>query len=189
MRKKSLLVFVAMSLLVFSVLLYAKGTQRSKRLAGYGVVVVEPFTVEQNAATEEFPKGQEMLLQQSAVARLQKKGVFEEILDGTDNSAKEVIQARMAEGKKCLLLSGTVIQYDKGSRAGRWLVGFGAGATKVKVRFVFHDAETGEELLQTDRRGKFYGTFSIFGGGKGHAVSEAAGDVVDGLIKVVKKNR
>jgi hypothetical protein len=79
--------------------------------------------------------------------------------------------------------------YDKGSRAGRWLVGFGAGATKVKVRFVFRDAQTGAELFRTDRQGKFYGTVSLVGGGKGQAVSEAAGDVVDGLIKDIRKNR
>ncbi len=65
----------------------------------------------------------------------------------------------------------------------------GAGATKVKVRFILRDAETGEELFRTDRQGKFYGTISLVGGGKEHAVSEAAGDVVDGLIKDIQKNR
>ena len=75
----------------------------------------------------------------------------------------------------------------KGSRAVRRRAGFGASATKIKVRFVLRDGETGEELFRIDRQGRFYGTLSVVGGGKGHAVQEAAGEVVDGLVKRIRK--
>jgi hypothetical protein len=86
-------------------------------------------------------------------------------------------------------LSSEVIQYKKGSRAKRYLVGFGAGATKVKVRFTFRKAATNEELLRTEREGSFAGVFSFVGGGKAEATEEAVGDVLDGLIKDILKNR
>jgi len=161
-----------------------------KPLTGYSVLVVDKFTVEKNGATEHFPKGQELLLQQGSVERLKEKKTFAEIIDASEPPAAEAPPPPVqGEAKRRLVLSGTVIAFDKGSRASRWLVGFGAGATKVKVRFIFSDAETGVEVFRTDRQGKFYGTFSVVGGDKSHAVSEAAGDVVDGLIKDIAKNR
>ena len=75
----------------------------------------------------------------------------------------------------------------EGSNPRQLTAGFGAGATKVKVRFVLRDGETGEELFPIDRQGKFYRTLSVVGVGKGHAVQEAVGDVVDGLIKRIRK--
>ena len=192
---------------VFLVLLLASGIELTygtpkeaakKPLAGYNLVVVEKFIIDKNPSTEEFPKGQEMVIQSDTVGRLRKLKLFEEVIDATEAPAPEAtnpaapqaeVKAVTAPAKRRVLLGGSVITYDKGSRAGRWLVGFGAGATKVKVRFIFRDAETGAEVFRTDRQGKFYGTISLVGGGKEHAVSEAAGDVVDGLIRDIQKNR
>ncbi len=168
----------------------ASAKRPAKRtLAGYTVLQVENFQVEENSATEGFPRGMHATLQENTVLRLRKEKLFGRILDAAEpDSTQADGNPESPEPEKRLVLSSTVIKYTKGSRAGRWLVGFGAGATKVKVRFVFRDASTGEELFRTDRQGKFYGTFSVIGGGKGHAVSEASGDVVDGLIRQIRKN-
>lgn len=157
-------------------------SKSGKALTGYQIIVVEKATVEDNPKTKEFPGGHEVVMQKSIVANLLEKKTFDKVIDGAEASAPTT------DGK-ALTLSTQVIEFDKGSRAARWAVGFGAGATKVKVRFVLKDAANGQELLKTERQGKFYGTFSFVGGSKEHAVSEAAGDVVDGLIKEINKNR
>lgn len=174
----------------------------SKPLASYQVVVVEKFTVEPTDATVGFPRGNEAQVQGEVVDRLREKRLFEQVIDATETEAVEATakteaapsapaeaSASSAPVRQEVRLSGTVILYTKGSRAKRYLVGFGAGAAKLKVRFIFRDAATGQEVFRTERQGKFYGTISFVGGGKGEATSEAAGDVVDGLIKDIKKNR
>lgn len=45
-------------------------------LAGYAILQVEPFTVEQSAATKEFPAGEELGLQIGTVAGISAKGIF-----------------------------------------------------------------------------------------------------------------
>src|SRR6185436_2628987 len=109
-------------------------------------------------------------LQKSTIANLLKKKVFEQVVDAAEMASTEA--AKPAEGQK-LTLALTVIKFDKGNRAARYMVGFGAGATKIKVRFVFTDAASGKEVFRTDREGKFFGTISFVGGSKEHAVTEA----------------
>jgi hypothetical protein len=183
-RSAKLLSLIAVALL--SIVAFAQEQKPGKSLAGYKAVMIEKVTVEKNAATEEFPVGYDAVLQKSAVANLLKKRTFEQVIDAAETASAEA--AKPAEGQK-LTLAMTVIKFDKGNRAARYMVGFGAGATKIKVRFVFCDAATGKELFRSDREGKFYGAISLVGGSKEHAVTEAAGDVIDGLIKDVNKNR
>jgi len=156
-----------------------------KPLAGYRLLVVEKFTVEKNAATKDLPAGSDAELQKSVVARLREKKIFDEVIDGAENPAAAVA----AKEAQRLLLSGTVIAHGKGSRLKRRLIGFGAGATKVKVRFLFRDAATSRELFRTDRQGTFYGMLIRIGGNKQSPIAEAENDVVDGLIKDVLKHR
>lgn len=156
-----------------------------KPLAGYRSVTVEEFTVEQGAATKDFPKDYQAELRKSAVARLREKQVFDEVSEAADGAATGTVD----QAGRRLLLSGTVIDYDKGSGVKRHLIGYGAGAMKVKVRFVFRDAATGQEVFHTVRQGKYYGFLIRVPGDKDHPISEASGDVIDGLIKDVVKNR
>ena len=170
----------------------SKEKKAGKVLAGYNAVVVEKFSVDPSARTADFPRGQEVGIQQNVVERLNKQKVFEEVKDGLEAGAAPPVAADLtanAPAKRAVILSGTVIEYDKGSREARWFVGMGAGATKVKVRFVFRDAQTGAELLRTDRQGQFYGWIAFVGGSKEQATGEAAGDVVDRLMDDIKKNR
>jgi hypothetical protein len=88
-----------------------------------------------------------------------------------------------------LLLVLGIVGFNKGNRAARYIVGFGAGATKIKVRLVFRDAESQQELLSVDREGKFSGMFTLVGGSGTQAMSDVANDVIDGLIKEINKNR
>ena len=165
-------------------------------LAGYNVIVVEEFDIEQTQKTLRFSPRMLNGIRSEVIDRLQGERLFEEVIDATPVATSSVDsgsgsqagnEATPGEGR--LLLSGTVFSFKKGSRAKRALIGFGSGASVVRVRFIFRDGETGTELLRTERKGKFSGWISFAGGQSKEAMAEAAGDVVDGLIKVIKKNR
>jgi hypothetical protein len=160
------------------------GQNNKKPLAGYTAIVVEKFTVEHGKETVGFPEGEEAVLQKSAISRFRQKQTFPEIIDGSETAAS----TESANGKR-VTLSGTIVGFEKGNRAKRYLVGFGAGATKIKVRLVFRDAESKQELLSVDREGKFTGMFNLVGGSGTQAMSDVANDVIDGLIKEINKNR
>ena len=145
----------------------------------YNTVVVEKFETGTLAEKEKFPAGYTGILQKTAVAKLQK--LFDKVIDGAEQPATP--PAATPEIKGRLLLSGSVIGYDKGSRTARWMVGMGAGSSKVKVRFIFRDAETGQEVWRTDQQGTFVGTVTVGGGSEDKAVSESSRKVVEGLVK------
>jgi Domain of unknown function (DUF4410) len=189
----------------------------AKKLAGYTGIVVEKFTVDQNPATEDFPKGLDVLMQGRAVEKLREQKLFEQVVDGaavpadkspaskpapspetaappaqpsvTGAAAEAPKPAASAGNERRLILSGTVLIFDKGSRAARYWVGFGAGQAKMKVRFTFRDAQTGTEVMRFDQQGTFKGAFSAFGGGQDEALVKAASGVVKGLISEIIKNR
>lgn len=154
-----------------------------KPLTGYTVLVLEDLTVEKGEKTKDFDEVWLPLLHKGMMRQLEKKKAFTQIVDGAAAPA-----GAAAEGKR-VILSNTVVEYDKGSRAARFMVGMGAGAAKMRILFVFKDAETGKELFRTEREGKYAGWLSGTGGTKEEAVIESAGDVVDRLLDDVKKQR
>lgn len=78
-------------------------------------------------------------------------------------------------------LNGTITQYKPGSRAKRYLVGFGAGATKVVAHVTFTDAATGNLLFEKDVDGTVW--IGVFGGDSSGATRGLAKEVG----KVTKK--
>jgi len=78
-------------------------------------------------------------------------------------------------------LNGTITQYKPGSRAKRYLVGFGAGATKVVAHITFTDAVTGSLLFEKDVDGTVW--IGVFGGDSSGATRGLAKEVG----KVTKK--
>jgi hypothetical protein len=53
-------------------------------------------------------------------------------------------------------LIGTVTEFNKGNRAVRYMVGFGAGKTKVKAHVKFIDSASGHIVLEKDVDGKVW---------------------------------
>lgn len=78
-------------------------------------------------------------------------------------------------------LTGTITKYKAGSRAKRYLIGFGAGATKVNAHLKFVDAATGDVLFEKDVDGKVW--IGLFGGDSSGATRGLAKEVA----KVTKK--
>ena len=67
-----------------------------------------------------------------------------------------------------LLLDGTVISFEKGSRAKRYFIGFGAGKAYCTIQSVFADKKTGEQILKLNFDGEL--SMSVFGGSAEEAV-------------------
>ena len=78
-------------------------------------------------------------------------------------------------------LSGTITKYKPGSRAKRYFIGFGAGATKVTAHIKFVDTATGNVVLEKDVNGKVW--IGFFGGESSGATRGLAKEVA----KVAKK--
>jgi len=78
-------------------------------------------------------------------------------------------------------LSGTITKYKAGSRAKRYFIGLGAGATKVTAHIKFVDAATGNVLLEKDTNGTVW--IGFFGGES----SGATRGLARAVSKVTKK--
>lgn len=167
------------ALLLLLVLLVALATyaQSAKPLAGYDVVVVQKIEVGSLAANSGYPAGYDGILQKTIYSKLATSKLFSSVIDATDSAA-----APPADKKK-VHLSGTIIGYDKGSRTARWMVGMGAGKSRVKVRFVCIDPSTNQELWRSDEEGTFSGTFEIGGGNESKAATESTRKVAENLVK------
>jgi hypothetical protein len=72
-----------------------------------------------------------------------------------------------------LVMQGTVISYEEGSRAKRYFIGLGSGKAYCTIQVKFLDKASGEELARTNFDGELMG--GIFGG--------SAEEAVDGTVK------
>ena len=74
-----------------------------------------------------------------------------------------------------LKITGTVVKFKAGSRAKRYLVGFGAGKSKVIANVQYIDNASGKVLAEHTSDGDVF--MGVFGGDSGGAKSELAKDV------------
>jgi uncharacterized protein DUF4410 len=186
---------LAALLLASSVGLRSMPTEAKEKLAklltGYTAIHVEKFAVGTLSTKEGFPADYEKVMQRLAVEKLAASRLFEKVIDGSEASAASSSDAPgpAEERGHAIMLSATVIGYDPGSRATRFWVGMGAGAAKVKVRFIFRDAQSNKEILRSDLQGKYSGTWNPGGGSNEKATRVSEEKVVEELIKEIQKNR
>lgn len=76
-----------------------------------------------------------------------------------------------------LVLNGVVVSFEKGSRAKRYFIGFGAGKAYCTIQATFTNKKNGEEVLKTNFDGEL--SMSFFGG----SPEEAVEAVVEAFIK------
>jgi hypothetical protein len=76
-----------------------------------------------------------------------------------------------------LVLNGTVISFEKGSRAKRYFIGFGAGKAYCTIQAKFVNKVTGEEVLKTNFDGEL--SMSLFGGSPDEAVDAVVRAFID----------
>lgn len=159
------LLFVSMS--------FAQQTEAVKKI--YQNVEVEKFTVRQGV---EFPADKIDPLTTGIINALRKSNRFNQVWLQGDTAAVTTGNGEM----RTLKISGEVIKYVKGSRATRYIIGMGMGATKIITDVKFTDAQTGEVVLQQTVDGDV--TWGMFGGDSDDAKSGVASEI----MKVMKKN-
>lgn len=156
---------------VFCALLAFVSLSAAQSAEPYTVVELERFSVAQGV---EFPDNDLSELMSYMVTHFNKSRRFDNVFLSTDAAAQST------SGKR-VKISGTVSKYAKGSRAARYLVGFGAGRTKLVADVKVVDAETGDLLFEQKVDGHVYG--GLFGG----ETDAAKGGVASEIIKTMTK--
>lgn len=131
----------------------------------YRAVQVNEFEVKQGV---QFPPEYLTKAQQEIVKQLANAKVFDEVLQTGQQAAHA--------GTPVIRLSGTIHNYTPGSRAKRYVGGFGVGAAEVDAQVVFLDAATGQRLRAEELRAVFTG--GLFGGSEDKIADELARRVV-----------
>jgi len=126
--------------------------------ADYDTIVVVPFD------SEIKPEGDKAVIIQGALDGY--TAVFVEGLrDDLKSEAKvEIANDEPKTTKKTLVIRGSVEELNPGSRAKRYVAGFGAGAARNKVSVEIVDAATGETLVRFTQAHRSAGTFKFAGG-------------------------
>jgi len=120
----------------------------------------------------EFPPDYLVTMMEELVTQLKETKKFQEVLregEKPDNAEAPTLR-----------LTGTVTEYRKGSRAKRYLVGFGAGKTKIVAHIQFSDPAVGV-LYEDDVDGKV-----VMGGMGGESVGATRG-LAKEVAKVTKQ--
>ena len=146
--------------------------QRKTESAPYGVVEIERFAVAQGV---EFPETDLNELMNYLALHFNDSRRFDQVFLSSDTASKEA-PARRAK------ITGQVTKYSKGSRAARYLVGFGAGRTKLVADVKVTDAETGQLLFEKSVDGHVYG--GLFGGKTDEAKGELASEIIKTMTKM-----
>jgi hypothetical protein len=120
------------------------------------------------------------LFQTELITRIRAAGLFDRVVNLSETTFTP------SEGVRVLRLEGTLARLNTGSRALRYFVGFGAGASKAQVETRLVEAATGRLLIvAADRREAAFGVFG--GDGEEHlreALSDSARDYAKFLARV-----
>lgn len=110
----------------------------------YQAIEVTRFDIQ--PGVEKFSADWLITMNEEIIKQLQETGKFKQILREGETPADA--------NAPMLKLVGTVTEYKPGSRAARYMVGFGAGKTKVKAHVKFLDKATNEVLFEDNVDGK-----------------------------------
>lgn len=136
--------------------------------ATYDALEIVPFDI---PADVNLPDSFKEALNRDLVEQLQKTQVFSHVF----------LTGQKADGaaNAPLKLTGSITAFNKGNRAERYIVGFGAGKTSLKAHIQFIDSASGMVRFESDVEGSVAGYFKAFGGD--------SKDSADGLAKEVAK--
>lgn len=94
-----------------------------------------------------------------------------------DNPLFEEVSRENEQIDDVLLMRGTLVSYESGSRAKRWLIGMGSGKAYITVLVEFIDKANDESIGKIQFEGEISG--GIFGGG--------TGGTAKGVVKAIMK--
>ncbi len=151
----------------------------------YDTVVVGEFAIPEEEANPDLNQEQQAKLEYDKAEATE---AFRTLLTERivrDKRFKQVLDIHTAQGAamvaEALLIEGTLVKFNPGNRAARYIVGFGAGTASFEVECVFKDQKMGAELYRARYESKLAGGF--FGGNKKDSVRGC----VDGITKELKK--
>jgi hypothetical protein len=131
------------------------------KIASYDHIVVEPFDTSKVPLPD--PNAKWYGTMKMTLAGYTQ--AFSEALQKELKAKAAVEQANEApKSAKTLVVRGTVLDLDPGTRAGRYFGGFGAGAASTKMSVEIVDAATGEVLARVTQGRRSAGTFKPGGG-------------------------
>ena len=147
-------------------------------LRAYSVIVVDRFPVAASELNDDEDKTMAAAMtpyfQSELVRRLRETGLFARVVNLAETSFTP-------GSEKTLRLEGAITRFDPGSRALRYIVGFGAGRSKAQAELKFVDPQSGQTVMVTaDRRVAAYG---VFGGDSEDHLKESFGDIARDLGK------
>lgn len=130
----------------------------------YQNVMVIPFT----AQTDVQIKPEQLKeINDAIIVELQKTKKFKQVLREGETPTDPSLPT--------LKITGVIVKFKEGSRAKRYLVGFGAGKSKVIADVKYVDQATDKVLAEHKSDGDV--VMGFFGGGSGGAKSELAEDI------------
>jgi len=131
------------------------------KIAGYDRIVIEPFDTSQVALPDKNAKWYGTMKMTLAGYNQ----AFTEALEKELKAKAAVEEANAApKSAKTLIVRGTVLDLDPGTRAGRYFGGFGAGAASTKLNVEIVDAATGDVLARITQGRRSAGTWKPVGG-------------------------
>jgi hypothetical protein len=162
--------YLFLALSVCMLLAMAAFGQASSAKQPYKAIEIEKFTVRQGVELADKEVDE---LMKATLENFRASNRFDSVTMVGDSAAVEAAPK--------LKISGEVTKYVKGSRTARYLVGFGAGKTKLLVDVKLVDASTGEVVFNQSVDGDV--TWGLFGGDSDKAKS----GVADEIIREMKK--
>jgi hypothetical protein len=139
---KTIVALVAVSLLAWSAVA-AAAEKKAPAAYRYASVQVIPFDTKEGVA---FPPDFSVRLTEELVKELLGSERFTEVLREGEPPSEETTPR--------VKLAGTVTEFKKGSQMKRYMIGFGAGKTKIKATVRFTDAASGDVVYEKDVDGK-----------------------------------
>jgi hypothetical protein len=157
-------------------------------LSSYEQITVLPIPVQAGEQTEEILGGEEVLLQRVLLSRLERANIFSRVEDGSGAQAS-VQQSGTAEPGKRLELMASIVQYRRGNRAQRQVLGGigGRGAARMGVRVVLLDAATRRPVLAFTETASH--ASGLFGGSQEHVQSRAILEVAKEIVGQISAAR
>ena len=164
-RKFTVLLFI----LVGCLTTFAQTTKTDLKDKYQNIEVVS-FDIKEDT---KFPAESRDVIMSQVVEELKQLKKFKQV----SNTGETVAQ----DAGPTVRLTGVITKYKPGSRAKRYLVGFGAGSTKVVAHITLIDVTSGATVFEKDVDGKVW--IGLFGGDSSGATRGLAKEVA----KVTKK--
>ena len=134
--------------------------------------VSNPSTSEVSPKKDIDPNEMKIILKNQLIGKLDSINVFNTVTDD-----ESVLSSKEIPATKVLVMESAITELDPGNRALRYLVGFGAGATKVQVETEIKDSKTKQlYFMAYDRRSAAFGAFG----------GDSKGFILDSLTKIAE---